>query len=461
MFKKRVIDWKLQKNYKAAEREAVARVVKQYKNHGNPIPTILLSGQPVKMHRIQRHCNIGQSITGTFESAGSFDSNVIENDARQIQPRGLPMKYNKDMYLMDDMRTSLDNLPNIATLFARPFRHLSPPDELKHAEIVIFQTNTFYERFAQSEVTPEMKGNIAQVSEAEIQARMAGNPDAFESKFSAALSSLNSSQSNAGWRLLHEAMNMIKPMLAGKHPYNLEAFITWDSEWEDLLPPDLHRAIWGQISEMACIVLGESDPLSKVCLAITHIKSKIQVLEIVLRLMRSIFERTLGPYELKTLRMKSRHAISLLANGDFAGAECLQRMVISDSEELNEFERRKEIVDQFYQLGYILRQKREFTSAKKVFHDALHLSRLANWEQFPTPRDIHWIKALVPTLSEDEYIEGEVLLQEALEKCLTYERWGRCDWRTVLILGLLENLLRKQEKFHEAEMLRLQYPEAF
>jgi len=161
MFKKRVIDWKLQKNYKAAEREAVARVVKHYKNHGNPIPTILLRGQPVKMHRIQRHCNIGQSITGTFESAEYFDSSVLENDARQIQPRGLPVKYNKEMYLMDGIRTSPDNLLNITALFSSPLRHLSPPDELKYAEVVIFQTNTFYERFAQSEIDPELKVNTA------------------------------------------------------------------------------------------------------------------------------------------------------------------------------------------------------------------------------------------------------------------------------------------------------------
>jgi len=253
---------------------------------------------------------------------------------------------------------------------------------------------------------------------------MAISAGTFSYKIVIALSSLKSSQPNAGWRLLHEAMDMIKPMLASKHPYNLEILIEWASVWEAVLPPDFYRAIWGQISDMAAIVLGESDPLSKACLAIIHIKSKTRIVEIILRLMRSIFERSLGPYDLKTLRAKSRHAISLMANGDFAGAERLQRMVISDSEKLeweDECLRRKEIACQFYRLGCILRRRRDFTNAKKVFHDALHLSRLANGEQFPTPRDVYCIKMLVSKLAEDEYIEGEILLREVSRKCLTRE----------------------------------------
>jgi hypothetical protein len=77
MFKKRVIDWNLNKNYKATERKTIARVVEQYRKHGDPIPPIMLRGQPVKMHRIQRHCKMRQSVSGLFESAGSFEFNIL------------------------------------------------------------------------------------------------------------------------------------------------------------------------------------------------------------------------------------------------------------------------------------------------------------------------------------------------------------------------------------------------
>lgn len=462
MFKRRIIDWKLNKNYKSAEREAVAQVVERYKECGQPTPPILLHGQPVKMHRIQRHCKIGRSVTDPFGSTRHFDSSVLENHNGQVQPGGRIGERNKEIYLTDDVKMTSDNLQKMAALFTVSLRQLSPPHELKHAEFVIFQTNTFYEWFAQSEITPEMKGNITPRSQADIKAQNAVNPGAFSCKVDAALLSLNSNQPRAGWRLLHEATGMIGPMLASKHPSNLKIILRMAWEWEVLSPPDLYKLIWGQISESAPIILGESDPFSKVCLAVTHIKSKKHLCEIVVRLIKSIFERTLGPYNYQTMQIKSDHVDSLMFIGDFAGAECLQRMLLSDFKQLkDERIRDQEVAYKIYGLGCILKYKGDFTGAKKVFRDALNLGRIASEERFPTQTDIYCIEALVLMLAEDEYIEGEILLQEVLEKCLNNEDWGRYDWHTVSVLGSLEKFLKRQEKFHEAEMLRLQYPEAF
>jgi hypothetical protein len=345
---------------------------------------------------------------------------------------------------MGDMRITADNLQKMtAALFAISLRQPSPPDELKHAEAIIFQTNIYYEGITQPRIAPEMKGYILQ-SQEELNARMTVSPCAFRRKVSSALSSLKSSKSTAGWRLLDEAMDMIRPMLASKNLFNFEAVLRVAWEWEILLPPDMYRIMLGQISEMAPIVLGESDPLSKVCLAIAHIKSKSHVYEIATRLMRSIFERTLGPCDSVTMQAKSKHLNSLLAIGDFAGAECLQRMVISDYEKLGN---KKEVAEQAFYLGCILERKRDFAGAKEVFRDASHLGRVAGGESFLRQVDLHCIDRLVSRVAEDEYIEGEILLQEALENCVKNEHWGRYDSRTVSVLGSLEKLLKKQEKF--------------
>lgn len=460
MFKKRVIDWELNKNYKSAEREAVARVVERCKSRGDPIPPILLHGQPVKMHRIQRHCNIGQSVTGPFGSARSIDSSDLANHNGRAQPGGLAAGYNKETHLTDEMRMTADNLQKLVAQFAIPLRQLSPPHELKHVEFVILQTNTYYEWFAQSQITRQMEDNTALVSQSKVRAPMPDSLSAFVCKISAAWSSLRSSRLRAGWRLLDEAMDMIKPIFASKSPYNLEILLRLAWELGKSLGPDFYRVMWGQISEMASIVLGESDPLSKVCHAITQIESKGHVYNIVVRLMRSIFERTLGPDNDLTRLAKARHVTSLLANGDFTGAECLQRTLLSDSKALGNEAIRRQAVG-IFRLGFILELRRDFIGAKKLYRDSLHLSRVAGGERFPTEADIFRIAKLVSVLTEDEYDEGEVLLQEALEKCLKYENWGRYDWQTVFVLGSLENLLKKQRKFHEAEMLRLQHPDAF
>jgi hypothetical protein len=216
MFKKRVVDWKLNKNYKAAERDAVARIVEQYRNQGNPTPTILVRDQPVKMHRIQRHCKIGRPLTSPFGSAGSFHSSVLNNDAGQIQPRGLIIEYDKEVNPMDERRTRKANIPENTFLFAIPLRHLSPPDELKYAEMVLFQT-IFYEWYAQS-----MKENGTPDSEDEMVARVENSPAVFACKVTAAL---ELGQRGARWRLFNESMDMIKPVLASKDPHCIRLFL--------------------------------------------------------------------------------------------------------------------------------------------------------------------------------------------------------------------------------------------
>ncbi|KAE8451744.1 hypothetical protein EG329_003201 [Mollisiaceae sp. DMI_Dod_QoI] len=347
MFKRKVTDWNLNKNYKAAEREAIAREVERYRSKGDPIPTILVRGQPLKMHRIQRHCKIGQLFTTPFRSARSFDSGALNNNARQIRSDGFIAEYDEETNLVDNMRDREGNLPEMMALFATPLRQLSQPGELKHAEFVLYQTNIFYETYAKSMARGEMTSNTAMVSETKLVAQAKYTPKIFINQVRTALCL---GQRRATWRLLNEAMDMIKPMLASKHPATLQHFIYQAWEWEGFLSPDLYRVIWGHISKMASIVLGNSDPLSKVCLAIT-------------RLMLSIFERTLGSHNAQTLTLKSNYINSFVNKADFAEAERLQRMLIPDFEKLGHHYR-QDIVREVYRLGCILNKKADFSSAK-------------------------------------------------------------------------------------------------
>jgi tetratricopeptide (TPR) repeat protein len=211
---------------------------------------------------------------------------------------------------------------------------------------------------------------------------------------------------------------------------------------------------------MVSIVFGDSDPLSKVCLAITPVKQKCHVYEVAIRLLNSIFERTIGPFNAITLLATSEYSTLMAKNANFAVAESLQRMVVSDLEKLKH-KSCQDILYYAFFLGLVLSRKGDHDGAKKAFRDALQLSRAPSGDRFPTQFDLHVIKWVVFTLSEDEYVEGEVLLEEALQKCLQREHWGRYDWHTVHVLELLMNLLEKQEKFDEAGILRLKYPETF
>ena len=56
MFKKRIAEWKLNKNYKAAEKETIARIAMSFESRGTSMPQMVIRGQPIKLDRVRRFC---------------------------------------------------------------------------------------------------------------------------------------------------------------------------------------------------------------------------------------------------------------------------------------------------------------------------------------------------------------------------------------------------------------------
>jgi hypothetical protein len=218
------------------------------------------------MHRIRRHCRIGQSVTGPIDSAGLLGSRTREHLPKEMQAEEITAEFDRSMHPMEDnhdARLLADDIPYMAALFSIPSLQILPPDELKYVEIILFQTKILYESYAQSRAASKMTESRL-VYRAETQSQMTASPYIFVRKAGHAVVSLKLCRSKAeGWRFLHEAMDMIRPMLASKHPDSLRILLRHSYAWESLYSPEIYRVIWNQISEMAFIVLGKNDPFSK------------------------------------------------------------------------------------------------------------------------------------------------------------------------------------------------------
>src|ERR1700753_1570818 len=67
MFKRRIAEWKIQKNYKAKEKELLAKRVKDYVEAGGDVKSMSFRGRPVKLDRVKRHYRSDKRFTQVWE----------------------------------------------------------------------------------------------------------------------------------------------------------------------------------------------------------------------------------------------------------------------------------------------------------------------------------------------------------------------------------------------------------
>jgi hypothetical protein len=241
MFKTRITRWKLNKNYKAAERIAVAQIIRSHKTKGCTSPQVLLHGRPVKMHRVQRHCR-----TRIYSPRPSSDDHVLSltEDDKRCQVRCTCCESDIRQDEGCQARIMLSDVQKQVFLASKPQPPLPVPTELKNAELILYQTNVFYRSY----FNPSCNINRRP---AEIQCTVGINSGAFLNLVLTGADALHSGQRTAGWRLLHEASNLTLPMLKQHDARTLDSLLNLASSLEARGYPDLFHSIWSFIREMA------------------------------------------------------------------------------------------------------------------------------------------------------------------------------------------------------------------
>jgi hypothetical protein len=54
MYKKRISDWNLQKNYNVAQMQRIASILQQHRDSSQRLPRLLLNGEDVDLSRVRR-----------------------------------------------------------------------------------------------------------------------------------------------------------------------------------------------------------------------------------------------------------------------------------------------------------------------------------------------------------------------------------------------------------------------
>jgi tetratricopeptide (TPR) repeat protein len=336
----------------------------------------------------------------------------------------------KDMELTGNSQIALEDLPKRLALSSMPVKSLVTPPSHRHAEILLLQTKIYCESYIQF-------AGHGVVDDDHISSGI------FCNKVDAALTSIERGQPKEGWRMLHEASDSVRSLFKSNDKSILRLLLRFAQRWYKSATPELFKVLWTHISDMASTILSHNNPITLVCVSITHIGGEYEVCETAFGLMLSEFEQSLGPDHEKTLEIKELYQSLLLESGKFDAAELLQRQLLHHYEHINAYSHSS--VWAAYGLGLVLEKKEDFQGAEKAYESASLRGNICNGEQFPTQDDIYVLHHLVRMLSRrHEYDECEALLAQALNMCME-NNGGPTDCRMQQILENMDEISWERE----------------
>jgi hypothetical protein len=405
MFKHRIRDWGLGKNYTSAERKHLAQTTKDYEGTGDNCPReLLVRGQSVKARPIRR------------KSKRKQVSHMRLSDLHQVD---------QDMKFTVNSEIAIEDLSKRLALSSMPVKSLATLPSHRHTETLLLQTKIYCESYVQLAVHGVVDDDPI-------------SSGIFCNKVDAALTLLERGQPKKGWRMLHEASDSVRSLFKSNDKSILRLFLRFAQRWYKSATPALFKVLWTHISDMASTILSHNNPITLVCVSITHIAGGYEVCETAFGLMLSEFDQNLGPDHEKTLEIKDLYQSLLLESEKFDAAELLQRQLLHHYEHINSYSQGS--VWAAYGLGLVLEKKGDFQGAEEAYRSASLRGNICNGERFPTQDDIYVLHHLVRMLlRRNEYAECQALLEEALHMCME-NNGGPTDCRMQQILGELDEI---------------------
>jgi hypothetical protein len=143
MYKTKITQWGLMKNYKASEKEHLARIVKAYRDSGRRIPPLNVRNRAAKMSRVRRYCKQQQILEDICDALPSESTSKGTTSSTETPPghraaatnvlfRALPGVQNSSSSILGSKKPSFDP--------ERPFSTASKDGRI---ELILFQTKIY------------------------------------------------------------------------------------------------------------------------------------------------------------------------------------------------------------------------------------------------------------------------------------------------------------------------------
>jgi tetratricopeptide (TPR) repeat protein len=437
MFKQRVADWKLYKNYKDAERVEVTRKVKELERQGRGQSQLFIHMRPAKTQRVARKDSHGQALVARSPPK------------HREEKKSLPKIAGREGIIDGDLLKRV-------VMNSSPFRPLSTLPELKDAEMILLHTNIYYDTFSSLGGIVDYPTPHSTISRT--------HPYALGNKIDTAFKYLKSDQQVAAWRLLNEASDMAKALFTEPHYKLLQIIILEAADWSSNAPTDVYKSYYMFLARMASVILGEGNPISIILSSFTRLSPADRAHEVIYQLALTKIEERLGIDHPDTIEATDQYHTVLGLCGSFEEAEKRQMIQVARLDAVNKYS--LNALWALYSLGVTRKDMGDYDGAIIALSDVRDRMRLvvdAGTNRFSyNSVEISAIQELsVSFNAKGMYEETRRVTEETLGRCLGNTEWNRGEWQTTAIVAELHNAYMKLGMLDEADELKRRYPENF
>jgi tetratricopeptide (TPR) repeat protein len=439
MYKQRIKDWKVRKNFKRKEKSAVCCALQKRAQAGKISHHITIEDQPVEFQRILRHIKDSANGTGMQDSGGP---------PTPTGGNGIEVRTPNVGCCLDD-ESSLPRLqansPRRSSWNPEPGRLILSRDDQGIAEILCWESVSYFQKVLSRDAHPPQRSKLRDpigifnwISLADFHVNGGCYSDA-RILFNRASEELK--------RALREQSTEILPAMlraAYYHDYKETRFNVW-------------RLFSKHAADLCETMLGVQHPITVVMRTFRKVESKAQVFN-------AISEGLLGTVRTQcafggahdlSIHLVKRQLCTLQVLGQYQEAErFLERAVtICTSLHGTRHALTLRLLDQLACLDF---ERRNYSRAKLLFERLLCDSRNEDGKVTePKVREEALTGLAHLAKVNGDLPKAEALLREGLDLCLRL--WGPEDESTICMVSTLEQTLRGCGKESEADRLSVSF----
>jgi hypothetical protein len=446
MYKKKIAQWGYLKNYKAADKEHLARVFKSHQNSGEGIPQLSLRNRAVKMNRVRRFCmqkKIHKEIYDAIPTVSASKTKIAlstdlppgrRTTTKSALRSAVPVAKSSNLSSESDSTEDLFD----------PERPFSTASKDGRVELVLFQTKAYHQsRFGPPVKSKTFGGAVQLPSDSTPAEREALNYNiAWESKLIYGMRSLVQQKSAQGWRMLGETCDMFHRVLDQQSQglFRLLFFAFSDNDWS--MYPDLRTHVLRFFTKVSAARLGCNHPMSIVLYHMQEQDIFADAVTPTYEVLMGVSGENLSPKHDELWRIKDNYCSMLRRRGDYAAVDSHGLRFLNQCEAVFgrlHWRTRSLLLE----LGDVHHWQGLHEIAECEYQDILQRAREDLGDEFPDEYCIYALQHLA-MISEDR---GDVAQsQEYWRQMLAgaIKKLGMHDERTTHLTVLLEKSFRRQ-----------------
>ncbi|KIW96099.1 uncharacterized protein Z519_03166 [Cladophialophora bantiana CBS 173.52] len=340
MFKRRITEWKIHKNYKAKDKELLAKRVKAYVDAGHDIQSISFRGRPLKLDRVKRHCRSDKRFTQLWEQLSQSPESIslgditIKDESPSLvttRSRTLPNSTASPEESDTSMQDEKDGRFGATTV------NILPPTDLCNIQAALFYTReavqwqfTTFNRLKLNELQRRFPNSIPE----EVRAGQTDQVSAFWLGLYRGFEYLQTGRSPDAWRTFDVCCNMVQPLIHFAPLQLLSCLLVhFATPWPGMAALEQHLLSF--ISSMAASVLGKHHPYAKALSMMTVADNRNHVIESMMQLIVEGYSTRRKPSNSSLFALRVDQIDMLRKRKNFQPAHHMCQQLIKDSQSMH------------------------------------------------------------------------------------------------------------------------------